>query len=77
MIECGPVDFQKPETHRCYSCPRCVVELYVPVWHLKELAEHPQDHHSKKKLALPSSESRGTLWDWELDGRLRANNGQF
>ncbi len=28
-IHCGPIDFQTPETYRCYFCPRCFVELYV------------------------------------------------
>jgi hypothetical protein len=29
-VVCGHIDFQKPETYRSYSCPRCVVDLYVP-----------------------------------------------
>jgi hypothetical protein len=29
-IECGRVDFKRPENHQCFSCARCVFELYVP-----------------------------------------------
>ena len=29
-IECGRVDFAEPESYRCQSCARCVVELYIP-----------------------------------------------
>jgi hypothetical protein len=29
-IECGHVDFQKPETYRRYSCQRCLLDLLVP-----------------------------------------------
>jgi hypothetical protein len=28
-IECGRIDFEEPESHQCYSCARCVVELYA------------------------------------------------
>jgi hypothetical protein len=38
------------------------------ILHLKELAEHPHDRHSQKMFALPTFDSRGALWDWELDG---------
>ncbi len=38
------------------------------ILHLKALAEHPDDHLSKKPLALTTSEKWGSLWDWELDG---------
>jgi hypothetical protein len=31
-IRCGRVEFDKPETYRCYSCTRCHVDLYVPRW---------------------------------------------
>jgi hypothetical protein len=29
-IKCGRIDLEEPESYRCYSCPRCAVELYVP-----------------------------------------------
>ncbi len=29
-IECGRIDFKELESHQCYSCARCVVELYAP-----------------------------------------------
>jgi hypothetical protein len=30
VFECGRVDIQRPETYRCYICPKCFVHLYVP-----------------------------------------------
>jgi len=45
-------------------------EVRRVILHLKELAEHPEDHHPNKMLALPTSECRGPLWDWELDGSI-------
>jgi hypothetical protein len=38
------------------------------ILHLQELAEHPKDLHSKRTLAFTVAESRGPLWDCELDG---------
>jgi len=29
-IACGRVNFREPETYRCYSCRRCIVDLCVP-----------------------------------------------
>jgi hypothetical protein len=29
-LECGSVDFDCLETYQCFSCARCVFELYVP-----------------------------------------------
>ncbi len=29
-VECGRVDFQRPENHQCFSCLKCVFELYFP-----------------------------------------------
>jgi uncharacterized protein (UPF0212 family) len=29
-IACGRIDFHEPDAYWCYSCSRCVVELYVP-----------------------------------------------
>ena len=29
-IECGRVDLERPESHHCFSCARCVFELYLP-----------------------------------------------
>jgi hypothetical protein len=28
-IDCGPLDFGRPETYQCYCCPRCLVDLCV------------------------------------------------
>ncbi len=38
------------------------------ILHLAALAEHPEGRRFEKLLALASPESRGALWDQELDG---------
>jgi hypothetical protein len=38
------------------------------VFYLTELAEHPEDRRSRKMLTWATAESRGALWDRQLDG---------
>jgi hypothetical protein len=44
------------------------------ILHLKELAAHAKDQHSKWNHDLPTSEVHGPLWDREMDG-LGATSG--
>jgi hypothetical protein len=29
-VECGRLDIEEPESYQCFSCARCVVEVYTP-----------------------------------------------
>jgi hypothetical protein len=47
-------------------------EVRRAILHLKTLAQHPEDRRPEKMLAFASPESRGALWDHELDGRTHS-----